>query len=408
MITPQPTFTVKVSIAIHRDEKRYILAYPNNYEINKRVRRVPGRRFSGTRKQWHLPYTKEALDALRSQGITVIPDNKKPVSPHQSNTSPSTRASITQIENDTPPRKYEVTLSETDMAHITHFQEYLKRRRYAESTIDAYIKVIKLFYVWKKRHGITAIDRSIIERFNTDYFISGKYSRSYQNIFINAIKLMHEKGDLPNVDVYEIERPKRTSYLPDVLSEEEARQLIRSYRNLKHQTIIMMYYACGMRKSELINLKITDIDSKRGVIHIRHSKGSKDRNVPLPGPLLRQLRIYFYKYRPKMYLFNSASSLRYSPRSIDKILQKGLKRCNIKKRITIHNLRHSYATHLVEHNINLRYIQDALGHKSSKTTEIYTRLSKENIAKMVSPLDFWELDNQNKNTSKGTDYTPKH
>jgi len=148
-----------------------------------------------------------------------------------------------------------------------------------------------------------------------------------------------------------------------------------------------------MRKSELINLKLTDMDSKRRIIRIRNSKGAKDRDVPLPQSLLVQLREYYQHYKPKVYLFNGQNKLQYSAKSIDNILIKGLKKSNINKKITIHNLRHSYATHLVERNINLRYIQEALGHNSSKTTEIYTYLSKENVANMVSPVDFW---NENK------------
>ena len=151
-----------------------------------------------------------------------------------------------------------------------------------------------------------------------------------------------------------------------------------------------MYYSCGLRKSELINLKITDLDSARRVIRIRNSKGAKDRDVSMPLGLLKLISKYYHQYKPKEYLFNGQNSLQYSSSSIDKMLKAGVKKAGIKKRITTHSLRHSYATHLVERNINLRFIQEALGHNSSRTTEIYTKLSKENIANMVSPIDFWE------------------
>ena len=193
-----------------------------------------------------------------------------------------------------------------------------------------------------------------------------------------------------NIDLQQIERPKKGTHLPDILSEEEVRRLIDGYRNLKHKTIIMMYYSCGMRKSELINLKITDLDSSRRVIRIRNSKGAKDRDVSMPLGLLKMISEYYRQYKPTEYLFNGQDSLQYSSSSIDKMLKAGVKKAGIKKRITAHSLRHSYATHLVERNINLRFIQEALGHNSSRTTEIYTKLSKENIANMVSPIDFWE------------------
>ncbi len=144
-----------------------------------------------------------------------------------------------------------------------------------------------------------------------------------------------------------------------------------------------------MRKSELINLKLTDMDNKRRIIRIRNSKGARDRDISMPEALLKQIQEYYRHYKPMVYLFNGQNKLRYSAKSIENILIIGLKNCNINKKITIHNLRHSYATQLVERNINIRYIQEGSGHNSSKTTKIYTYPSKGNVANMVGPIDFW-------------------
>ena len=144
------------------------------------------------------------------------------------------------------------------------------------------------------------------------------------------------------------------------------------------------------KRSEVLNLKLNDIDSGRGMIRIKNSKGAKDRDIPLPVPLLGLLRAYFKKFKPKEYLFEGSDGGKYSSSSLRSILIQGVRRTKIRKRITLHSLRHSYATHLVEKQINLRYIQEALGHKSSKTTEIYTKLSKDQMSKMISPIDEWE------------------
>jgi len=210
------------------------------------------------------------------------------------------------------------------------------------------------------------------------------------NIWINAIKLFFKVNRHPEIQLDRIERPRKSTYLPDILSQKEVIQFIGSFNNLKHQTIMLTIYACGLRKSELINLKIQDIDGHRNVIKIQQSKGAKDRLLPLPESLKLLLRKYYLQYKPKEYLFNGQNKLQYSSTSIDKLVKRAVRKMGIKKRITAHTLRHSYATHLVERNLNLRYIQEALGHRSSKTTEIYTQLSQNKISKMISPIDFWE------------------
>jgi len=246
-----------------------------------------------------------------------------------------------------------------------------------------------------------------LDKFNHSYFIQENFSRSYQNIWINAIKLFCKKHLDIEVDVDKLERPRPSNHLPDVLSQEEVTRFLTSFKNLKHRAIMMTYYACGLRKSELINLKIEHIDGNRNVIKIVNSKGAKDRNLPLPKTLKELLRTYYKAYLPKVYLFNGQKSLQYSSSSIDKLIKKGVKISGIKKKITAHSLRHTYATHLVEKNVNLRYIQEALGHKSSKTTEIYTKLSKEAISNMVSPIEFLNNDIIRNFDSKSSELTVK-
>jgi integrase/recombinase XerD len=173
-----------------------------------------------------------------------------------------------------------------------------------------------------------------------------------------------------------------------VLSKEEVKKILDAHSNLKHKAMLSMIYSCGLRRSELLNLKFSDIDSKRNIVIIRQSKGKKDRITPLSAKILDLLRRYYKEYSPKTYLFEGQEkNTQYSARSLEEVLKKSVKLASINKPVTLHWLRHSYATHLLESGTDLRYIQELLGHNSSKTTEIYTHVSTKNIPQIKSPFD---------------------
>jgi integrase/recombinase XerD len=171
-------------------------------------------------------------------------------------------------------------------------------------------------------------------------------------------------------------RPKREKRLPDVLSPEEVKSILESIQNLKHRCIFYVIYSGGLRISECLKLKIHDIDSERMVIRVRQSKGAKDRDVPLSPTCLISLRSYYKMYRPETYLFEGKKGYPYSASSVRKVLKRAVYKNAIKKRVTVHTLRHSYATHLLENGTDLRLIQELLGHSSSRTTELYTHVSQ--------------------------------
>ena len=188
--------------------------------------------------------------------------------------------------------------------------------------------------------------------------------------------------------VEKIHRPRPEHKLPNVLSRKEVKLILEAHRNIKHKTMLSLIYSCGLRRSELLHLKPGDIDSKRNLIVIRQSKGKKDRIVPLSLKILEMLRAYYQQYRPKKYLFEGQQAgTIYSEQSLQSVLKQALQKANIKKPITLHWLRHSYATHLLEGGTDLRYIQELLGHNSSKTTEIYTHVSTKSIQHIKSPFD---------------------
>lgn len=219
-----------------------------------------------------------------------------------------------------------------------------------------------------------------------------KVSTSHQNQAINAIKFYFEKVKGGEKKYYHVDRPIREKALPEVLSEEEVSQILKCTRNLKHKAILMTIYSGGLRISELINLKIKDIDSERMQIRIEQGKGNKDRYTILSVKTLQILRKYIVNEKPFLYLFEGYGSskekpLKYSARSIQAILKQSLKLAGVQKKATVHTLRHSFATHLLENGTDLRYIQSLLGHESPKTTQIYTHITTKGFNQIISPLD---------------------
>ncbi len=175
--------------------------------------------------------------------------------------------------------------------------------------------------------------------------------------------------------------------LPNILSKGEIKKLLDATENLKHKTILTLIYACGLRLSECVHLMIEDIDSKRMTLKIRQAKGKRDRYVPLSLNLLQLLREYYREYSPKKYVFEWQSSGSYLERSIQQIMKQSLEKSGIQKSATVHTLRHSYATHLLEDGVDIRIIQEFLGHSNIRTTQIYTHISRPILSKIKSPFD---------------------
>ena len=267
------------------------------------------------------------------------------------------------------------------------FELYMREMRYSSNTNKTYLDALKTFETFLSPTPLSNATNADLKRFNQARIISKGLSASYQNQIINALKLYFKQFPNPLFDVIGIERPKNGCKLPMVFSLQEVECLLQSIDNLKHKSMISLIYACGLRCGELINLKIADIDSNRMTIRIENGKGNKDRIVPLSESVLTLLRVYFKSYRPKTYLFNGKESLQYSATSLRKVFIRAKNKAGIIKKCSLHTLRHSYATHLLEGGIHLRYIQDLLGHRSPKTTQIYTHVSSEESRKIISPIE---------------------
>lgn len=204
---------------------------------------------------------------------------------------------------------------------------------------------------------------------------------------LNAIKFYFEQV-LHKPDFFaEIPRPKKPSTLPKVLGQKEIKRIFDTVQNQKHLLMLQLCYGMGLRVSEVVNLKVSNIDSGRMQVLIEAGKGKKDRYVPLPSAVLDLLREYYKAYRPKIYLFEGRYGGQYSIRSVQAVFKNAMKAAKVNKPIGIHGLRHSYATHLLEYGTDMSFIQQLLGHKDIKTTMLYAKVGNAQLNAVKSPLD---------------------
>ena len=268
--------------------------------------------------------------------------------------------------------------------------EYLEKltvKRYSKNTAKTYLGCFKEFINYYTSKNLNDITESDIKNFMLYLVEQKNVSTSYQNQSINAIKFYYEQVLGGDRKFYYIDRPFKEYKLPSVLNIDEIQRIIGSIENLKHKCMILTLYSAGLRISELLHLKLADIDSERMLIHVKNAKGQKDRMTLLSVKLLDYLREYFKVYRPKVYLFEGQLGGAYATRSVQNIFKTACEKANIHKKASLHTLRHSFATHLLESGTDLRYIQSLLGHASSKTTEIYTHITRKGMEHIKSPLD---------------------
>ncbi|GAB6098958.1 site-specific integrase [Halanaerocella petrolearia] len=269
---------------------------------------------------------------------------------------------------------------------IKEVEEKIKLKGYSSNTIESYLSHISKFtsFIDKELKAITNRD---VKEYTLFLLEEEELSHSFVNQAISAIKLMGEVLDKNNISV-KVPRPKKEKKLPTVLSESEVTNILEVLDNEKHKTILYLIYSGGLRVGEVVRLKVKDIDSDRMIVRIRQGKGKKDRDTILSKAGLKQLKKYYRLYQPNEWLFPGGKpDSHLTERSVQRFFKKACSKAKIKKDVTVHNLRHSFATHLLERGTDLRYIQELLGHKSSKTTEVYTHVSKNSMNKIESPLD---------------------
>ena len=281
-----------------------------------------------------------------------------------------------------------VILNQAALNAIDETEKVMTLKAFALNTIKVYkSQLVYFFKYFENKKSYEEITQAEIE--NYLYYLIKKYniSISKQNQIINAIKCYYEHVLRKERTIYNIQRPNKAITLPNVLSKTDVAKLLNSPNNLKHKTILTTIYSAGLRISEVLKLRIQDIDSKQGHIVVKAAKGKKDRLTVLSPKLLQLLRLYYIKYKPAYWLFEGQEGGKYSASSIQKILRRAVSATNVNAFTTPHTLRHSFATHLMQDGVNMRIIQQLLGHNSSKTTEIYTHIININNKVIQSPLE---------------------
>ncbi|MEX2512501.1 MAG: site-specific tyrosine recombinase/integron integrase [Cyclobacteriaceae bacterium] len=348
------------------------LDFPYDFALKELVKSYPECQWSMKHKVWWVPYRDTQLDEMirffRGRAWLDYSQLKK-----------------IDIAKEFPNT---IKLDGKTEKEMQSFIEWMRNKRYAESTIKTYKGALILFFRFLDNKELSEIGNEDLEYYNTHYIIQRGFSASYQSQFINAVKLYFSIRQKQKLNPEIIDRPKKPKLLPNVLAKEEIKRILNAHKNLKHRTMLSLIYACGLRRSELLNLKIIDVDSNRGLLIVRQSKGKKDRVVPLSVKTVDLLREYYKFEKPNNYLFEGEKlNSRYSEGSLQKVLKSAVEKSGIKKSVTLHWLRHSYATHLLENGTDLRYIQEILGHSSSRTTEIYTHVTDNSIRRIKSPFD---------------------
>jgi len=274
---------------------------------------------------------------------------------------------------------------------ITRFIKQARVENYSEATVKNYSSALKLFLQNVSKLKANKISDDDIQNYLYYCKQEKKYSFSSMKQILATIRFLYGKvfhQPIPKVLNIKLRKPV---YLPTVLSAKDISKLIRVTNNLKHKTILLLIYSGGLRLGELLNLKIGDIDSESMKIHICQAKSKKDRCIMLSEKTLFMLRDYYKKYQPHDYLIEGQKGGKYSPTSVQNVFKLALKKSGIKKKVTVHSLRHSFATHLLDEGTDIRDIQELLGHKRLETTQIYTHVSSHSINKIKSPADFLDI-----------------
>lgn len=371
---------VTISTVNHKGIQRYAVYFSYDAALIEKAKSIKGYTYSKTLQAFHYPLHDETLRQLIATFNTRL--NEVPAVTVKEKSRGVAASDIIMPDN-------VAQVAEHTNQLIERFKSWMRSRRYSGSTVCTYADALKAFlrFYWNK--PVSEITNEDVVRFNNEFILKHRLSASYQNQVVNAIKLFFKTIEGRAIETELIHRPKRQKLLPNVLSKEEVKLILNARGNLKHKAMLSLIYSCGLRCGELLALKPEHVDSRRGVLIIKNAKGRKDRISPLSPKIIEMLREYHAAYKPRVYLFEGVKAgQEYDVRSLQQVLKQALAKVKITKPVTLHWLRHSYATHLLENGTDLRYIQEILGHASSKTTEIYTHVSTKSIQRITSPFDY--------------------
>lgn len=338
----------------------FVLSFDYDEEIINKVKTIQGRKWNGDIKKWILPDNENTIDKISKL---------------------SSRYKVIDC------REQVAALDKPCEDVITHkLENELKLRGFSRRTVKSYIGHIRRYLEYFPNEAYP-FKKELIEKYLLDLLETKNDSHSYVNQAVSAIKFTLKNVTNDDTDII-IKRPKKERKLPEVLSQNEVLNILNALENKKHRAILFMVYSAGLRVGEVVRLKITDIDTDRMLIHVVQGKGKKDRYTTLSQIALIELRNYAKEYKPETWLFPGQNNKEFiTERTVQRIFENARVKAGVKKKVSVHSLRHSFATHLLEGGIDLRYIQELLGHSSSKTTEIYTHVTQKSIQNIISPLD---------------------
>lgn len=282
-------------------------------------------------------------------------------------------------------------MNEVHSTALRLMAQKLSLRGYSATTAKTYTEHFKLFLRFYSNYRPEELEEPEITNYLLYLIEKKKISKSTQNSAINAIKFYYEKVLKQDRKVYYLERPLKEKKLPMVLNQNEIISIFGALNNIKHSAMLMLIYSAGLRRSELINLQVGDLDMARQIVFIRGGKGRKDRQSLLAKNLNPLIEDYLTEYKPRFWLFEGEKGDQYSESSLQKVFKQALLKAGVKKEAHLHSLRHSFATHLLESGASTRFIQVLLGHESTKTTEIYTQVTQFSLSKIQSPMDQLEV-----------------
>ena len=275
----------------------------------------------------------------------------------------------------------------TGIEAIKTFEQEMAIKRYSRNTINTYSGMLNVFYAINKITYWNKLDERTLSKKLKEYILKRNIGYSHQKQLVSALRLFYKLVFHQDYFFYELRNARKPNNLPAVLSFEEVQRILSNTTNLKHKTILSTIYALGLRVGELINLRLSDFDKDRNIVHIKNAKGDKDRIVNYPPKLKTLLNEYYLDFKPKEFLVEGQKGGQYSTSSIRQLYNRATKAAGIKKKVTVHTLRHSYATHLLERGTDIRIIQKLLGHNSIKTTMIYTHVSEAFLGEVISPFE---------------------
>lgn len=368
---------VKLEKGSHNNSDVVFLEFPKEQSLILAVKGIAGAKWSQSKGKWYIPESAFKLSKVyQAMKEIAFVDYA------------SLKVNKVIKETQIIKAKLQTPISNEIEVNLQKLRQWMTHKRYGNSSIKSYMEGTKAFLLFVQPKPLNEIGNDDMVRFVNEYIIKKNLSYAFQNQVINAVKIFFREIVRSGFDVEKFERPRVEHKLPNVLSKEEVSAILKAHVNMKHRVMLCTIYACGLRRSELLNLRPVDIASDRRLLIIRQSKGKKDRVIPISEKTIEMLREYYKYYRPKYWLFEGQEEgEQYSEKSIQSVLKQAVRKAGINKPVTLHWLRHSYATHLLENGTDLRFIQELLGHKSSKTTEIYTHVSTKSLQNIKSPFD---------------------